>query len=183
MIMKKILLAMIAVPSLLIATTSIEFPERITYKNYSLVQTGVAELSYQNFIRAYTGAFYMEESTPVSSALNPVPKKLIIEYHLPIRAKDFAWATEFLVKRNVSKERFSELKSSLDELGRLYEAVDSGDRYSLVYLPGEGTELLLNNKSLGILDDTSGISRELFSLWIGTKPIDVKFKNEILGMK
>ncbi len=182
--MKKIItILVILLHTVIFADTGVEFPDYHIHNNITLHRTGVAELNYRNIIRAYTGAFYLEEGVSSSRALNNVPRRLDIEYHLPIKARDFAFATRFLIKRNVSRERFEELSGSLDEFVKLYEGVEEGDRYSLVFIPGEGTELFLNGRSLGTVSDSSGISRELFSLWIGSQPIDNDFKYKILGMR
>lgn len=181
--MKTLLVSILFLQTLLFADLENNFPKSHIHENILLHRTGVAELNYKNIIRAYTGAFYIEKGVSPSMALGDVPKRLDIEYHLPIKARDFAFATRFLIKRNVGSERYAELEDSLAEFVELYEGVEDGDRYSLLYLPGRGTELFLNGRSLGLVNDSSNLSRELFSLWIGSKPIDIAFKYEILGMR
>jgi hypothetical protein len=62
----------------------------------------------------------------------------------------------------------------------LYVDVQPGDRYSLTYIPGRGTELALNGEPRGVIEGAE-FAAALFSIWIGREPIDKSFKNQILG--
>ena len=64
----------------------------------------------------------------------------------------------------------------------MYEDVKPGDRYSLTYIPGKGTELALNGEPKGIVEG-SEFAAALFSIWLGKKPIDESFKKQILDLK
>jgi len=60
--------------------------------------------------------------------------------------------------------------------------METGDRYSLTYIPGKGTELALNGEHKGTIEG-SEFAAALFSIWLGNKPIDKTFKKQILGLK
>ena len=62
----------------------------------------------------------------------------------------------------------------------LYENVQPGDRYSLTYIPGKGTELALNGESKGLIEGPD-FAAAVFSIWLGPKPISDSFKRQILG--
>ena len=69
----------------------------------------------------------------------------------------------------------------IDYHNSLYEDVQPGDRYSLTYIPGRGTELALNGEPKGIIEGAE-FAQAVFSIWLGPKPIDNTFKKQILGL-
>jgi hypothetical protein len=64
----------------------------------------------------------------------------------------------------------------------LYEDVQPGDRYSLTYIPGRGTELALNGVPKGIIRGAE-FAEAVFSIWLGPEPINSSFKKQIIGKK
>jgi chalcone isomerase-like protein len=64
----------------------------------------------------------------------------------------------------------------------LYVDVKPGDRYSLTYVPGQGTKLRLNGVERGTIEGAD-FAAAIFSIWLGAKPMDNKFKRSLLGMR
>ena len=62
------------------------------------------------------------------------------------------------------------------------EDVKPGDRYSLTYIAGIGTELALNGKPKGTIEGLE-LAAALFSIRLGNKPINKSFKKQILGLQ
>jgi hypothetical protein len=58
--------------------------------------------------------------------------------------------------------------------------VEPGDRYALTYIPGMGTELSLNGEAKGTIQGAD-FAAAIFSIWLGTKPIDKGLKRQLLG--
>ena len=58
--------------------------------------------------------------------------------------------------------------------------VQPGDRYSLTYIPGVGTELALNGTPRGVIEGAD-FAAAIFSLWLGENPFDRQFKQALLG--
>ena len=77
-------------------------------------------------------------------------------------------------------EAFESLKPRLEKLNALYRDVQPGDRYSLTYVPGKGTELALNEEPLGIIEGAEFASA-LYAMWLGEKPMNKSFKQQVLG--
>jgi hypothetical protein len=122
----------------------------------------------------------MEEGTPAEKVLSDVPKRLEIEYFVPIEAEDFAFSTNELTARNVDAAVLNRLRPRLDQLNTLYEDVSPGDRYSLTYIPGVGTELALNGEARGTIEGNE-FAAAVFSMWLGPQPIDESLKDSLLG--
>jgi hypothetical protein len=145
----------------------------------TLELAGVGLLRYWGF-KAYTGAFYLEEGFPIEEALSDRAKRIEIEYMRPIKGKDFGPATKKGIKKNVSSEVYNRLRPQIEYHNSLYEDVKPGDRYSLTYIPGRGTELALNGEPKGTIEGAE-FAAAVFSIWLGSKPIDKTFKKQIMG--
>ena len=147
-------------------------------KNLRLIGAGL--LRYWGF-RAYTGALYIEEGTPVDQVLTDTAKRIEIEYFRAIKGEDFGPATDKSIAKNVDAATYARLRPQIAYHNSLYEDVQPGDRYSLTYIPGRGTELSLNGEPKGIIEG-SEFAAAVFSIWLGPKPINDAFKNQILGL-
>ena len=150
----------------------------ISGKTATLRGTGL--LRYMLFIKAYVGAFYLENGISSSDALTDVPRRLVLHYFHAIPGEDFATATTEMIKKNVSYSRFRALQPEIAQLNTLYKDVKPGDEYRATYIPGIGTELALNGTVLGVVPGAE-YSAAFFSIWIGKNPIDKGFRNNLLG--
>ena len=157
----------------------IYYDESYIADNLKLRLVGVGLLRYWGF-KAYTGAFYLEEGAPINDALADTAKRIELEYFRSIKGKDFGPATNKSIAKNVDSNTFERLSSRIDYHNSLYEDVQPGDRYSLTYVPGKGTELSLNGEPKGLIEGAD-FAAAVFSIWLGPKPISKSFKQQILG--
>ncbi|MGD8209499.1 MAG: chalcone isomerase family protein [Desulfobacterales bacterium] len=171
--------ALSALPTHAAEVEGIYYDEIYMADNVRLNLIGVGLLRYWGF-KAYTGAFYLEEGATVNDALSDTAKRIELEYFRSIKGKDFGPATNKSIAKNVDSQTFERLRSRIDYHNSLYIDVQPGDRYSLTYVPGKGTELSLNGESRGIIDG-SDFAAAIFSIWLGPKPISKSFKKQILG--
>jgi hypothetical protein len=51
----------------------------------------------------------------------------------------------------------------------------------MTYIPGRGTELALNGEPKGVIKGAD-FAAAVFSIWLGPKPINTSFKEQILGL-
>lgn len=158
------------------------FESNITVNGTHLHLAGTALLRYLLVIKAYAGALYLPPGLNGRQALSDIPKQLVLEYRVGIAARDFAKATADSIKSFVDNDTYEQLETRIEALNSLYVDVIPGDRYSLTYLPGSGTELALNKKSLGNIHGAD-FAAAVFSIWIGEKPIDAGFRDKLLGVK
>ena len=73
------------------------------------------------------------------------------------------------------------LRERIDYHNSLYVDVEPGDRYAITYVPGVGTELSLNGEALGVIEGED-FAAALFALWLGDKPLDKRFRANLLGL-
>ncbi len=142
---------------------------------------GTALLRYMVVFKGYVGAFYLPENMGYRQALQDVPRHLVLEYFHAIKAGQFAKATRVTIAENLTAEELKRLEPSIEKLADAYRDVSPGDRYALTYFPGQGTRLALNDKILTVIPGAA-FSRAVFSIWIGSRPIDKTFRDQVLGI-
>jgi hypothetical protein len=143
---------------------------------------GAGLLRYLGFIKAYVGALYLEEGSSPNNVLSDIPKRLEVEYFHALKGKDFGVSTNKVIAKNTDVQTLEKIRPQIDYHNSLYEDVQPGDRYSLTYIPGRGTELALNGKTKGIIKGADFASA-LFSMWLGEFPMNEPFKKQLLGLK
>jgi len=143
---------------------------------------GTGLLRHLGFIKVYVGALYSEEGSSAEDVLSDKPKRLEVEYFHALKGEDFGIATNEVITKNTDALTLEKIRPQIDYHNSLYEDVQHGDRYSLTYIPGRGTELALNGKIKGIIKGADFASA-LFSMWLGEFPMNESFKKQLLGLK
>jgi hypothetical protein len=157
----------------------IRFSDTYVAENTKLRLTGVGLLRYWGF-KAYVGAFYQEEGVSPENFMSDTAKRIELEYFRSIKGKDFGPATNKSIAKNVDSKTLDRLRPQIEFHNSLYEDVQPGDRYSLTYIPGRGTELALNGEPKGIIEGVE-FAAAVFSIWLGPKPMNETFKKQLLG--
>lgn len=157
----------------------VEFADRYDASGTLLALNCVGLLRYMVFIKGYVAALYLGDGVPPDAVLSDVPKRLVINYFYPIKAKDFATATLRGIAANVDTATLETLRPKIDRLNALYQDVQPGDRYALTYVPGRGTALALNGKRKGIIEGPD-LAAAVFAIWLGPKPLDASLKAQLL---
>ena len=159
----------------------INFDERYTTADTTLVLRGTGLLRAMVFAKVYVGALYLPSDCPSKMALADVPKRLEVEYFRSIAGDDFGTATNKKISENVDPQTYERLRPQIEYHNSLYTDVNAGDRYALTYIPGRGTELTLNGESRGIIEGAD-FAAALFSIWLGPKPISESMKKGLLDL-
>jgi hypothetical protein len=169
-------------PVLGAAIERVEFPDRYRWRGEQLRLNGMGLLRYRVFIKGYVAALYLGERVAPERALDDVPRRLEIEYFWSIPADAFAEITIEGMARSADAEALERLRGRIERLNALYEDVEPGDRYSLTYVPGIGTELALNNQRKGLIEGAD-FSSALFGIWIGEHALDESLREQLLAKR
>ncbi len=157
----------------------IYFEEAITEGNNVLTFRGGGLLKWL-FFKVYRVALYLPLDVPSKNALDDVPKKMVFHYLLNMNTEQFAQSGENLLVNNASEYELSQIKTELDAIHNMYRDVKKGERYSLTYLPGKGTELALNGDVLGLIEGYN-FAAVYFRIWLGENPVNDKLKHMLLN--
>lgn len=157
----------------------VTFAETVPAGDVTLALSNVAALRWKLLFRPYAGGFYVAAGVDPKRWREDVPKRLELAYFYDIAGEDFGPAGEEVLARNVPPETIAALKQPLAEIARLYVDVKAGDRYSLTYIPGGGTELARNGKPLGTVAGAE-FAAAYFTIWLGEEPISGAFRDQLL---
>jgi hypothetical protein len=168
-------------PLLLHAFTveNVTFADSTTIGGTPVPLRNAALLRYLKFIKAYVAALYLPEGVTADDVLSDVPKRLEISYLVSIKGPDFDKGAAPVLERNQTPAERARIQGRIDRINAAYRDVKPGDRYSLTYLPGRGTELALNGTPLIVIEGAD-FAAAYFGIWLGREPIDEKLKRDLL---
>jgi hypothetical protein len=158
----------------------VTFDDSVVTNDTLLTLRGTGLFRYLGFIKAYVGALYVADGTPTEEVLADAAKRLEVEYFHAIEGEDFGPATDKVIARNVDAQTLATLRPRIDQHNALYEDVQPGDRYSLTYIPGRGTELALNGEPKGLIEGAD-FAAAIYAMWLGQQPMNESFKKQLLG--
>ncbi|MFO7861294.1 MAG: chalcone isomerase family protein [Desulfosalsimonas sp.] len=175
------LLAWLLIPVQTAGAQGTDFAEQKTIDGHTLTLRGTGVLRYMVFIKAYKGAFYLQEGKTADQATDDKSARcLVLHYFQAIEAGDFAEATREMIKKNVPPDLFATVLPKIEEFNTLYSDITPGDRYAAAYTPESGTRLWLNDELLGGVKGAAFASA-FFAIWLGENPIDETFRDRMLG--
>jgi hypothetical protein len=148
--------------------------------NTSLVQRGAANYKFMGFINVFEAEFFDDPQHRKRPALDAVPKCLVLQYKRNFTAEQFRAVTIEGIEKNVSPATLKALRPAIDRFNLLYRDVAPGDRYSLTFVPGEGTVLAYNGAPRGRIEGDD-FAAALFAIWLGRNSMDDDLTNELLG--
>ena len=159
----------------------INFDDQYAAGDTVLKLRGAGMLRVMAFAKVYVSALYLPEDCASKMVLSDVPKRLEVEYMRSIEGSDFGLVTNKKISENVDPQTYMRLRPRIEYHNSLYQDVQPGDRYSLTYIPGKGTELALNGEPQGVIEGAD-FAAAVFSIWLGHKPISESLKKDLLHL-
>jgi len=172
--------ALTAQPSAAAQLEGVHFADQVRAGDVTIRLSCVGLLRYKVLIKAYVAALYLSDGVATGDVLADVPKRLELSYFWSIRGADFGKAGDQILAQNVDAQTFAALRPRLDRINAWYRDVKPGDRYSLTYVPGAGTELALNGNRIGVVEGAD-FAAAYFRIWLGETPIDSRLRDQLLG--
>ncbi len=184
--MKKIILPLI----LLLASASfgkeiggVNLPDTLKAGDAQLSLNG-AGLRKKLFIKVYAGGLYLQKPSKDASSIVAADEPMAIRMHFiydGVDAKKLidAWNEGFDAALGSDK---ASLQKEIDAFNGLFtKEAKEGDIYDVVYVPGNGVEVILNGTVLGKVEGMA-FKKAVFSIWLGENVDDLKsLKKSMLG--
>ena len=158
----------------------VEFSDRLRAGSVMLRLSGAGLVYYKAIIKGVAACLYLDESARPQDVLADVAKRVEIEYFWALKGKTIAAALARPLADNLSAERLAAIQADVDRLHAAMVDVQPGDRYALTYLPGVGTWLSHNGRTLVTIPGAE-FAASYFSIWFGEKPMDARLKRQLLG--
>jgi hypothetical protein len=148
-----------------------------------------AGIRYKFVVKVYTAGLYLthKANTTADVLATPGPKRIHIQMLRDIDGNELGKLFTKGMEANAPREEFVKCINGVLKLSEVFASrkqLNTGDSFSVDYVPGVGSVLLLNGKSVM----TDPIKEpEFFSallrIWLGDKPADDGLKDALLGVK
>lgn len=158
------------------------FPEQLSENRLKLLQ--VAKYRYFGF-KVYAAALYSTSSQSevkrwIDTGENPQAVALTLHYFMEFTPEDFRKSGTQLIRENDAIS-FDLVKAGVDKINSLYAPVKESDQYTILFIPGEGTKLLLNGESRGVVPGDE-FGRAYLGIWLSKVSVGESFTNTLLGV-
>jgi hypothetical protein len=174
------------VPGDLVSTVSaakidqVEFADRLKAGDVTLQLQGAGLVYYRSIIKGLAACLYLDADARSPDVLADVAKRVEIEYFWGLKGSTIAGALAAPLAANVPADELARIQPQVDRLHAAMADVKPGDRYALTYLPGVGTWLTHNGKTLATVSGRE-FAAAYFSIWFGARPMDARLKLQLLG--
>ena len=153
--------------------------------NSKLVLNG-AGVRYKAIFKVYTAGLYLgaKVGTPEEVFAAPGPKRLHIVMLRDIDANELGKLFTRGMQDNAPREEFSKSIPGTLRMADIFSAKKkllAGDNFSIDWVPGVGTSVLINGKAQGEPVKEPEFFSALLRIWLGNKPADDALKAALLG--
>lgn len=162
--------------------SGVKLPEQIELAGTQLPLNG-AGIRSKFIFDIYVGALYLPQKTKdVKQALAMAgPKRVLMHFLYDEVEKEKltdGWNDGF--EDNLSDKDFAAIKSRLADFNKLFVTVKKGDQILLDYVPGTGTQVIINMQRKGSVPGAD-FNLALLKVWLGDDPVDDDLKEAMLG--
>lgn len=177
-------LAMAAVTSAAeIAGVKIADTARVDGKELVLNGAGVRTRA---IFKVYTMALYLgqKESTTAGVLACPGARRVHLVMLRDLTGEEFGQAFMAGISANTDKLEKGRILHQMSKLGEVFVnvgGVKKGDSLTMDWVPGKGTVLELNNKSISEPIADQAFYNATLKIWLGDKPVDQALKPQLLG--
>jgi len=159
----------------------VTFPETATVEGKTLVLNG-AGVRTRVFFKVYAMGLYLERAATDPAAILAQDTIRRAELHLlrSLTGEEISSAIASGFEANAGDAK-GRLAARLDRLKTMFPAVEAGDTIVITYVPGRGTSVVGKGKEQGSPIEGKDFADVLFSVWIGSQPVDSGLKQALLA--
>jgi Chalcone isomerase-like len=154
----------------------------------STLQLNGAGIRYKFIIKVYTAGLYLgtKATTPEAVLGAPGPKRLHVVMLREIDGNELGKLFTRGMQDNVPKDQFSKFIPGMLQMAEVFSTrrkLNAGDNFSVDYVPGTGTQVLVNGKPTGDVIKEPEFFMALMRIWLGNNPADRLLKDALLGQQ
>ena len=171
-------------PVFAISITGIDIPNTVSHSEQStqLILNG-SGIRSKFIFDIYIGSLYLENKQKTAQNVYQAPGEKRISMHflyseLSKEKLVDGWNNGF--KNNLTKEELVKFNPHIKAFNNLFIAVKKGDVINLNFIPTTGTQVTINNKSVGFVEGDEFFTA-ILKIWLGNSPADVNLKKAMLG--
>lgn len=144
-----------------------------------LTRCAELELRVAGLFRIGTATLYLDQCQDAERILGPVPKQFSLELARSFKGDDLIESARSTLADNLALDSADDLPAVLRCMADAYVDAESGDRYDVVYRPGDGLRLFLNNDLIRQCDDADD-AEKYFMIWFGEEPFHRRMRDRLL---
>jgi hypothetical protein len=147
-----------------------------------------AGVRYKFVVKVYTAGLYLatKAGTTPEVLAAPGPKRIQIHMLRDIDGNELGKLFTKGMEANAPRDEFVKSINGVLKLSEIFASrkqLNSGDSFSVDYVPGLGSTVLLNGKPIGETIKEPEFFTALLRIWLGDKPADDNLKDALLGIK
>lgn len=145
-----------------------------------------AGMRYKFVVKVYAAGLYLQNkaATPEAAMAAPGAKRVHVVMQRAIDGRELGKLFTEGMRKNAPKEEFSKSIPGTIKMGEIFaekKTLEAGDVFFLDFVPGQGTQAIINGKQVGDTIKEPEFYRALLSIWLGKDPADWKLKEAMLG--
>lgn len=171
-----------------VEVANVKYEPTLDLAGQKLVLNG-AGVRYKFVVKVYTAGLYLthKAGTTAEVLAAPGPKRIHIQMLRDIDGNELGKLFTKGMEANAPREEFVKCINGVLKLSEVFASrkqLNSGDNFSVDYVPGVGSTLLLNGKTI-MADPIKEpeFFTALLRIWLGDKPADDSLKDALLGIK
>lgn len=174
-----------AAASAAVETSGVTFPGTVNLAGSSLQLNG-AGTRHKFVVKVYAAGLYLgtRATTPEAVYATPGAKRLHVVMLREIDANELGRLFTRGMQDNASREAFSKSIPGTLRMSEIFSnrrKLATGDSFSVDWVPGTGTTVLVNGEPQGAPIREPEFFTALMSIWLGPRPADDALKNALLG--
>ena len=161
----------------------VELAETVTIRDGTELQLHGAGVRDKFIFDIYVGALYLPSAGQSVQAIRTVDQPGRIEMHFlysEVSAEKLADAWREGFAGNNDAEVLDTIEPQLARFIEMFPTAVEGDVFVMEYVPGQGTEVILNGETAGTVDG-GAFFHALLGVFLGDKPADSDLKRGMLG--
>ena len=163
----------------------VRYPAAVPLAGANLVLNG-AGVRYRFVVQVYSAGLSLaaKADTPEAVLAAPGPKRLAVTILREIDANELGRLFTRGMQDNAPKAEFSKSIPGTLKLADIFAArikLLKGDNFSVDYVPGSGTTVVINGKAAGEPIAEPEFFEALMRIWLGPNPADDALKEALLG--
>jgi hypothetical protein len=172
-------------PAPTVELAGVKYPPTVQLAGSTLHLNG-AGIRYKFIIKVYTAGLYLgtKASTPEAVLSATGPKRMHVVMLRDIDANELGRLFTRGMQDNAPKEEFSKSIAGTLRMADIFSAkkrLVAGDNFSIDWVPGTGTTVLVNGKPQGEPVKEPEFFNALLRIWLGQNPADRLLKDALLG--
>jgi hypothetical protein len=150
------------------------------------LQLNGAGVRYKAIFKVYSAGLYLnaKATTPEQVLSNTGPRRMHIVMLREIDANELGKLFTKAMEQNASREEFSKIIPGVIKLGEIFAArrkLNAGDSFSIDYVPGQGTSIVILGKPASEPIKEPEFYSAMMKIWLGKSPADAQLKEALLG--